>query len=540
VPPLHIWLLGAQDRLAPLAAALAARDLDPAPPAPPADIPARGPVVVDLEDPAALAWLAAAPPGARPRLGWGAAGAAAMVGEAVDLGLPPDPAAAAEAAAAWLAGPGPVAAAARRWSRRLLAAPNLERMVAVVAEAALEVPGVVGALAVAPRLGGPGPGGSEPVPPEGAPAESTAGEPSALEPAPAVAEAAGDAALRLPTPATRAAAAAALLAGRLPLEFGNVPARLLALGPTGDALLVLLDPAAGPSGNPPLDEPHADALAGLAGLALASARCEEGLRASLTAAELHIQALEQTRSALLANVSHEIRTPLVSIKGYSELVLKERVGPVNETQREFLSIVLANVSRLVALVDNLLVYSSLHQGGQRLVRERLDLREVIEDAIALLRPAADARGVRFEARLGDAPVEMRGDRRKLGLVFANVLSNAVKFNRSGGRVSVEVTQAPEDPARMVAVSVADTGIGIPAAALGRVFEQFYQVDGGFTRRYGGAGLGLSIVKDLVTRHGGDVRVSSAEGEGTTVVVTFPRSLRRPGPRALGRVPAGRR
>ncbi len=194
MPPLRIWLLGTQGRLAPLAAALAARGLDPAP-ALPADLPVGGPVVVDLEDPATLTRLAAALPGARPRLGWGAADAAAIEGEVVDLRLPPDPAAAAEAAARWLAGWGPCAAAVRRWSRRLLTVPNLERMAAVVAEGALEVPGVVGALAVALRASGPGPGGLEPAPPlEGTRAGSKADEPGGLEPVPAVAEAAGAAA----------------------------------------------------------------------------------------------------------------------------------------------------------------------------------------------------------------------------------------------------------------------------------------------------------------------------------------------------------
>ncbi|HWP35045.1 MAG TPA: ATP-binding protein, partial [Thermodesulfobacteriota bacterium] len=263
------------------------------------------------------------------------------------------------------------------------------------------------------------------------------------------------------------------------------------------------------------------ALAAAAALALARLRQEEGLRAMLAAAELHIQSLEQAKGALLANVSHELRTPLVSIKGYTELVAKGRVGPLSDTQREYLSIALANVDRLVALIDNLLVYARMGQLGERLTRERLDLRRVIEEAIALLRPAAEAKGVRLTAELGESAVEVRGDRRRLAQVFANVLSNAVKFNRSGGSVTVRVVPAAAE-AGAVTVTVTDTGIGIPAAAIPRVFERFYQVDQGHTRRYGGAGLGLSVVKELMRLHGGEVELSSTEGEGTTVVLRFPR------------------
>jgi len=247
---------------------------------------------------------------------------------------------------------------------------------------------------------------------------------------------------------------------------------------------------------------------------------EEVKRARTKLAQVNeeLKTLDQMKTNLLSNVSHELRTPLVSVMGYTDMILNEKVGAINNTQREYMSISLRNIDRLVTLIDNLLDFSRLYRGTETVLFERFDLLEATRASVQLIRPAADKRSITVELKSSEDDVEVEGDKAKIGQVFDNLLSNAVKFNHNGGTITVQVRK---DGAGNAEVAVSDTGIGIPDEALGKVFNRFYQYDSSSTRKYGGTGIGLSIVQDIVRLHGGRIFVTSKEGEGTTFTFSIP-------------------
>ena len=239
---------------------------------------------------------------------------------------------------------------------------------------------------------------------------------------------------------------------------------------------------------------------------------EEVTRAQekLHAANEELKTLDELKTNLLSNVSHELRTPLVSVMGYTDMILNEKAGPVNDTQREYLGISLRNVEKLVTLIENLLDFSRLHRGDEKLLFDTFDLVECARSGIQIVKPVADSRNIKVELIADAEPIWVDGDKGKLGQVFNNLLSNAVKFNDSDGEVRVELKVGEE----WVEVIVSDTGIGIPAEALEKVFTRFYQYDTSSTRKYGGTGIGLSIAQDIVRLHGSSITVSSTHGNGS--------------------------
>jgi len=260
---------------------------------------------------------------------------------------------------------------------------------------------------------------------------------------------------------------------------------------------------------------------------------EEATRARerLHEANEELKTLDEMKTNLLSNVSHELRTPLVAVMGYTDMILNRKVGPINEVQEDYLSISLRNIEKLVSLIENLLDFSRLNRGDEDVCFDTFDLADCVRTSIQVVRPLADKRGIAVEyetidaseavRRLldGDSPVLVEGDKGKMGQVFTNLLSNAVKFNRAEGRVDVTLKLTTD----FVEVSVSDTGIGIPEKEQDRIFNRFYQVDSSSTRKYGGTGIGLAIVQDIVRLHGSNITVSSKEGEGTTFRFTLPLS-----------------
>jgi PAS domain S-box-containing protein len=260
---------------------------------------------------------------------------------------------------------------------------------------------------------------------------------------------------------------------------------------------------------------------------------EEATRARerLHEANEELKTLDEMKTNLLSNVSHELRTPLVAVMGYTDMILNRKVGPINEVQEDYLSISLRNIEKLVSLIENLLDFSRLNRGDEDICFDTFDLADCVRTSIQVVRPLADKRGIAVgyetidasesERRVleGESPVLVEGDKGKMGQVFTNLLSNAVKFNRAEGRVDVSLKLTTD----FVEVSVTDTGIGIPEKEQDRIFNRFYQVDSSSTRKYGGTGIGLAIVQDIVRLHGSNITVSSKEGEGTTFRFTLPLS-----------------
>ncbi len=233
-----------------------------------------------------------------------------------------------------------------------------------------------------------------------------------------------------------------------------------------------------------------------------------------------LRSLDEMKSNLLANVSHELHTPLVSIKGYTEMVLKRRLGPLTPEQERGLGVALKNIDRLIEMIDNLLSFSRLEQGETQLRLEDVPLWQIIDEAIELVGERIRKKSITVTTQYETDELVVRGDRVKIGQVLVNLLTNAVKFNRDGGRITLTARKGPKG---FLEVEVADTGSGIPKDALGKIFERFYQADTSPRRRYEGTGIGLSIVRDILRLHGCTIRVASEVGEGSVFTFTLPQA-----------------
>jgi two-component system phosphate regulon sensor histidine kinase PhoR len=238
-----------------------------------------------------------------------------------------------------------------------------------------------------------------------------------------------------------------------------------------------------------------------------------------------LRRLEKIRKDFVANVSHELRTPLTSIKGYVEALLDgAKDDPVSSAR--FLDIILKQSDRLNLIIEDLLELSKIESGGVFFKEEPLDLRPIIDRTLSMIKPIADKNGHRLVSSVDDALPPMAGDEGRLVQVLTNLLDNAVKYTPAGGTITVKAKLLPEiettGPAgRLIELSVADTGIGIPEQDRPRVFERFYRVDKARSRELGGTGLGLAIVKHIVEGHGGQVWVEANQPQGSRFVVRFP-------------------
>jgi signal transduction histidine kinase len=237
----------------------------------------------------------------------------------------------------------------------------------------------------------------------------------------------------------------------------------------------------------------------------------------LERANKELRTLDEMKSNLLSNISHELRTPLVAIKGYSDLIFREKLGPLTQKQRQGLEVSLKSQDRLLDLINNLLDFSRIEGGRLKLQLETFNLADLLAEVLSTVEPRAQERAIRLTVgEVGD--FQCTGDRSKLAQVLTNLLTNAVKFNRDGGEVKLLVEELDAE----VLFTVSDTGIGVPSEYIGRIFERFFQVESGAARRYGGTGIGLSIVKSLVELHGGSIQVESVYGEGSTFRVRLPK------------------
>jgi two-component system, OmpR family, phosphate regulon sensor histidine kinase PhoR len=227
-----------------------------------------------------------------------------------------------------------------------------------------------------------------------------------------------------------------------------------------------------------------------------------------------VRRLEAVRRDFVANVSHELRTPLTIVGGFAETLVEEDV-PV-EARRGFAERILGNTRRMQRIVDDLLDLSRIESGGWVPNPQQLDLAAVTTDVMNAARDAADRKGLVLESVIRPDVATVYADATALRQVLGNLVDNAVRHTASG-----HVVVFSEPHQRGVVVGVRDTGSGIPASHLPRIFERFYRVDPGRAREEGGTGLGLSIVKHLVEAHGGRVRAESEPGVGTSINALFP-------------------
>ncbi|MBS42230.1 MAG: hypothetical protein CMH83_03435 [Nocardioides sp.] len=257
--------------------------------------------------------------------------------------------------------------------------------------------------------------------------------------------------------------------------------------------------------------------------------------------ELHV--LDSAKDDFVSNVSHELRTPLTTIAGYLEMVSEEFEGKLDPRHERMLEATRRNVTRLRALIDDLLALSKAEHRVTEL--EPADAGVLVSDAVTDVRMTAARRGITVELTAPDDALEVVCDRAMLYRAFLNILTNAVKFSHDGGAVEVELTQV----GHRVQLAVRDHGIGIPRAELDRLGTRFFRASNAMTNEIAGTGLGLRIVQTIIDKHAGDVVIESAEGEGTTVYVRLrlhagtgapgaPRTVSRTVSRTVPRSPPG--
>jgi signal transduction histidine kinase len=234
-----------------------------------------------------------------------------------------------------------------------------------------------------------------------------------------------------------------------------------------------------------------------------------------------LRELDRLKSNFISTMSHELRTPLTSVIGYSEMMLEGLGGPLTTEQRDYLSIIMEKGENLLQLITSILDLTKVEAGRMRLVLSEIEVAQFVADAAATILPAARKKKIALSCEVGRDLPRMACDREKLRQALLNLLSNALKFTPTGGAIVVSAQHAGGD---RIAIGVRDTGIGIPVEHLDKIFDVFYQVDSSNTREYGGAGLGLALVKSFVEAHGGEVQVRSTPGTGSTFTLLLPREV----------------
>jgi len=223
-----------------------------------------------------------------------------------------------------------------------------------------------------------------------------------------------------------------------------------------------------------------------------------------------IRESELVKASFLSNISHELRTPLTIINGYVKYLLNKKAGQLTQDQEKFLRIASEEADRLQQLIDELLLISTLEKRGLVLDKDDLELGDVLRAIVEKMDVKAKARKVKLMKVIPEGRVWMKGDRHRLTQVFTNLIDNAIKFTPDDGIIEVRLREREKH----VVVDIIDTGIGIPKDKLEKVFDRFFQVDGSTSRMYRGAGLGLSICRDIVNASGGEISVESPVSKST--------------------------
>lgn len=233
-----------------------------------------------------------------------------------------------------------------------------------------------------------------------------------------------------------------------------------------------------------------------------------------TIKEQHVNIINnaQLRQEFTANVSHELKTPLTAISGYAELIGNGMTG--KEDTIRFSNEIHSNANRLLSLINDIIKLSELDEADHQMEMERIDLYKLAENCVQMMQVTAEKQGIRLTLQ-GESAMVM-ANKGLMDEVFYNLCSNAIRYNKPGGSVTVTVGTKDERPF----LSVADTGIGIPKECQERVFERFYRVDKSRSKSTGGTGLGLAIVKHIVAQHNAALCLDSELGKGTTIEIVF--------------------
>jgi signal transduction histidine kinase len=227
------------------------------------------------------------------------------------------------------------------------------------------------------------------------------------------------------------------------------------------------------------------------------------------------QQVSEKKSRFLAAVSHELRAPMTAIVGFTDLLLKQIPGPLNDDQRRQLRLLASSAQHLLLLIADVLDVSKIEAGRMECVLARVDTARVVGEALDMMGPLAEAKGLTLEWQPPAPPIALSCDAQRCKQVLVNLLSNAIKFT-TRGRIRVEARRA----ARQARISVSDTGIGVKTEDLPLLFEEFQQVGTPLASVFRGSGLGLSLSRELARLMGGDIEVQSVFGQGSTFTLVL--------------------
>jgi len=239
----------------------------------------------------------------------------------------------------------------------------------------------------------------------------------------------------------------------------------------------------------------------------------------LKIANEELRRLDQMKDDFLSNVSHELKTPMISVMGYIGMLIKEKAGALTEQQKKFLEISYKNLRKLERNIDDLFDLAEIGIPKPSWVFEPIDLVKVIQFSCLTVEPLAKEHQIEVEAPLPAEPVKVFGVEEKLNQLFDNLLTNAIKYNRPGGKIYVSLEYDPE----FIFTRIADTGVGIPHQSVREVFARHFQEKTKPLGKNKGLGIGLSLVQEIVKLHRGDIQIESELGKGSTFTVRLPKN-----------------
>ncbi len=237
-------------------------------------------------------------------------------------------------------------------------------------------------------------------------------------------------------------------------------------------------------------------------------------------AKITAEIANRTKNEFIANMSHELRTPLNSIIGFSDVLLEQMLGELNNEQEKYLGHISGSGRQLLGIINSILDISKIENGEVELYYEHINIVNLIRETIKILKPLATQKNINIDVQDMSITGICELGKNQISQVFYNLIGNAIKFTPQNGSISVSIVENEDT----FEVSVSDSGIGIPEERMEEIFLPFRQLESHASRRYGGTGLGLALVKEFIEMHGGDINVKSESGKGSNFIFTIPKKV----------------